>query len=81
MMTVEECLTTVEECGAPVVSIAGGEPLMHPDIDQIVEGIVRQRRFVYLCTNALLMKRALTKLESFPLPQLCRPPRWPARDP
>jgi len=66
MMTVEECLTTVEECGAPVVSIAGGEPLMHPDIDQIVEGIVRQRSFVYLCTNALLMKRALTSLNPSP---------------
>jgi len=66
MMTVEECLTAVEECGAPVVSIAGGEPLMHPDIDRIVEGIVRQKRFVYLCTNALLMKRALTSLNPSP---------------
>jgi len=49
-----------------VVSIAGGEPLMHPDIDRIVEGIVRQKRFVYLCTNALLMKRALTSLDPSP---------------
>jgi len=66
MMTVGECLTAVEECGAPVVSIAGGEPLMHPDIDRIVEGIVRQRRFVYLCTNGLLMKGALTSLSPSP---------------
>jgi len=66
MMTVEECLTAVEECGAPVVSIAGGEPLMHPHIDQIVGGIVRQKRFVYLCTNALLMKRALISLSPSP---------------
>jgi hopanoid biosynthesis associated radical SAM protein HpnH len=66
MMTVQECLTAVEECGAPVVSIAGGEPLMHPNIDRIVEGIVCQRRFVYLCTNALLMKRALTTLDPSP---------------
>jgi hopanoid biosynthesis associated radical SAM protein HpnH len=58
-MTVEEALRAVEECNAPVVSIAGGEPLMHPQIGDIVAGIVKQRRFVYLCTNALLYKRAM----------------------
>jgi len=66
MMTVEECLEAVAECGAPVVSVTGGEPLMHPDIDRIVEGIVRQRRFVYLCTNGLLMKAALKVLKPSP---------------
>ena len=66
MMTVEECLETVAECGAPVVSIAGGEPLLHPDIDRIVGGIVRQKRFVYLCTNSLLMKSALKALRPSP---------------
>jgi len=66
MMTAEECLAAVVECRAPVVSIAGGEPLMHPEIDQIVEGIVHQKRFVYLCTNALLMKQALRVLKPSP---------------
>jgi hopanoid biosynthesis associated radical SAM protein HpnH len=61
-MTVEECLAAVEECGAPVVSISGGEPLIHPHIDEIVDSIVRQKRFVYLCTNALLIRRALKVL-------------------
>jgi hopanoid biosynthesis associated radical SAM protein HpnH len=56
---VEECLRAVDECDAPVVSIAGGEPLMHAEIGEIVSGIVAQKRFVYLCTNALLYKKAL----------------------
>jgi len=58
-LTVEECLRAVEECDPPVVSIAGGEPLMHPQIGEIVAAIVKQKRFVYLCTNALLYKKAL----------------------
>lgn len=58
-LTVDECLRAVEDCDPPVVSIAGGEPLMHPQIGEIVEGIVRQRRFVYLCTNALLFKKGM----------------------
>ena len=53
---------TVEECLAAVVSISGGEPLIHPHIDEIVDSIVRQKRFVYLCTNALLIRRALKLL-------------------
>jgi len=63
MMTVEDCLAAAQECDAPVVSISGGEPLLHPDINDIVAGIVRQRRFVYLCTNGLLMKQALKLLK------------------
>ena len=58
-LTVDECLRAVEDCDPPVVSIAGGEPLMHPQIGEIVEGIVKQRRFVYLCTNALLFKKGM----------------------
>src|SRR5262247_4950192 len=54
-LSVDECLAAVDECGAPVVSIAGGEPLLHKEIDKIVDGIVARRKFVYLCTNALLM--------------------------
>src|SRR6516165_8356614 len=48
-LSVEECLSSVDECGAPVVSIAGGEPLLHAEIDAIVAGIVRRRKFAYLC--------------------------------
>jgi hopanoid biosynthesis associated radical SAM protein HpnH len=59
MLTPEQCWAAAEECGAPVVSVAGGEPLIHPKIDQIVEGLVERGRFVYLCTNAILLERKL----------------------
>src|ERR1700742_634291 len=55
----EECFRAVEECGAPIVSIPGGEPLLHPQIDQIVAGLVARKKYVYLCTNALLLKEKL----------------------
>jgi hopanoid biosynthesis associated radical SAM protein HpnH len=58
----EECWAAAEECGAPVVSIAGGEPLVHPQIDEIVRGLVARKKFVYLCTNAILLERWLPKL-------------------
>jgi hopanoid biosynthesis associated radical SAM protein HpnH len=58
-LTPEQCFAAAEECGAPVVSIAGGEPLIHPQIRQIVEGLVARKKFVYLCTNALLLKRKM----------------------
>lgn len=58
-LTPAQCFAAAEECGAPVVSIAGGEPLMHPAIVEIVEGLTARRRFVYLCTNALLLEEAL----------------------
>jgi len=58
-LSVEQCLAAVDECGAPVVSIAGGEPLLHKEIDAIVAGIVARRKFVYLCTNALLLQKRL----------------------
>lgn len=58
-LSVDECLAAVDECGAPVVSIAGGEPLLHRDMPAIVAGIVARRRFVYLCTNALLMEKKM----------------------
>ncbi|MBL8670306.1 MAG: adenosyl-hopene transferase HpnH, partial [Alphaproteobacteria bacterium] len=62
-LSVEECLQAVDECGAPVVSIPGGEPLLHKEIDQIVKGIVARKKFVYLCTNALLMEKKLDLFE------------------
>jgi hopanoid biosynthesis associated radical SAM protein HpnH len=55
----EDCFKAVDECGAPMVSLPGGEPLMHPQIDKIVEGLVARRKYVYLCTNALLLKEKL----------------------
>ncbi len=58
-LSVEDCLKAVDECGAPVVSIPGGEPLLHKEIGEIVEGIVARKRFVYLCTNALLLEKKL----------------------
>ncbi len=58
-LTVDECLSAVDECGAPVVSIAGGEPFLLKELDQIVEGIIRRKKFVYLCTNGLLLKKHL----------------------
>ncbi len=58
-LPLEDCLRAVDECDAPVVSIAGGEPLLHKEIDRIVEGIVARRKFVYLCTNALLLEKRL----------------------
>ena len=58
-LSLSECLDAVDECGAPIVSIPGGEPLIHKEIKQIVEGIVARKKFVYLCTNALLMQKRL----------------------
>src|SRR5438270_12693465 len=58
-LSVQDCLAASDECGAPVVSIAGGEPLLHPRISDIVRGLVARGRFVYLCTNALLLEDKL----------------------
>jgi hopanoid biosynthesis associated radical SAM protein HpnH len=55
----EECFRAVDECGAPMVSIPGGEPLMHPQIGEIVEGLVKRKKYIYLCTNALLLKEKI----------------------
>ncbi len=58
-LTPEECFRAVDECGAPMVSIPGGEPLMHPRIAEIVEGLVERKKYIYLCTNALLLKEKI----------------------
>ena len=65
-LTPEECFAAVEECGAPVVSIPGGEPLLHPQIDEIVRGLVARKKFVYLCTNGLLLEKSLDKFTPSP---------------
>jgi hopanoid biosynthesis associated radical SAM protein HpnH len=61
-MPVEQALAAIEECGAPMVSIAGGEPLVHPEVDVIATELIKRKKFVFLCTNGILMKR---KLENF----------------
>ena len=61
-LTVEQCLQAAEDCGAPIVNIPGGEPLIHKQIGEIVQGIIDQGRFVYLCTNGILMDRAFEKI-------------------
>jgi hopanoid biosynthesis associated radical SAM protein HpnH len=58
-LTVEQCLEAVDECGAPVVSIAGGEPLLHKELPEVVAGIIARKKFVYLCTNALLLEKKM----------------------
>lgn len=58
-LSVQQCIDAVEECGAPIVSIAGGEPLIHKEIHQIVAALLERKKFVYLCSNAILMKRKL----------------------
>ena len=58
-LSVEECLQAVDECGAPMVSIPGGEPLIHKEMPEIVAGIVARKKFIYLCTNALLLKKRI----------------------
>jgi hopanoid biosynthesis associated radical SAM protein HpnH len=58
-LTPEQCFKAVDECGAPMVSIPGGEPLLHPRIAEIVQGLVARRKYIYLCTNALLLKEKL----------------------
>lgn len=58
-LSVDECLAAVDECPAPIVSIPGGEPLMHPEIDKIVEGLVARGKYIYLCTNGLLLEEKL----------------------
>ena len=58
-MTPEECFRAVEEAGAPIVNIPGGEPLLHPQIGEIVEGLIARGKYVYLCTNALLLKEKM----------------------
>jgi hopanoid biosynthesis associated radical SAM protein HpnH len=65
-MPVEQAVGAVLEAGAPMVSIAGGEPLIHPEIDEIVRQLVARKKFVYLCTNALLMEKKLDKFKPSP---------------
>ena len=58
-LSVADALGAADECGAPVVAIAGGEPLLHKEMPQIVEGLLARKKFVYLCTNALLLEKKM----------------------
>ena len=60
-LTLEQCLGAVEECGAPIVSIPGGEPLLYRPIGELVEELIRRRTYIYLCTNAVLLKEKLAE--------------------
>jgi hopanoid biosynthesis associated radical SAM protein HpnH len=62
-LTPEQCFRAVDECGAPMVSIPGGEPLLHPQIAEIVEGLVARKKYVYLCTNALKLEECLSRFK------------------
>src|SRR5437868_10389964 len=62
-LTPEECFRAVEECGAPTIAIPGGEPLLHPQIGEIVAGLVERKKYIYLCTNALLLKQKMDEFQ------------------
>jgi len=65
-MPVDQAIGAIEEAGAPMVSIAGGEPLIHPEIDEIASELIKRKKFVYLCTNAILMEKKLDLFEPSP---------------
>ncbi len=65
-LSVKECLDAVDECDAPMVSIPGGEPLIHKEMPEIVQGIIDRKKFVYLCTNALLLKKRINDYKPSP---------------
>ena len=65
-MPVQQALDAIEECGAPMVSIAGGEPLIHPEIDVMAAELIKRKKFVYLCTNALLLERKIDRFTPTP---------------
>jgi len=62
----QQCFDAVEECGAPIVSVAGGEPLIHPQIEEIVQGLIERKKFIYFCTNAILLTKNLHKFKPSP---------------
>lgn len=65
-LSYEDCMHAIDECGAPIVSIAGGEPLIHKDMPKIVTGFINKKKFVYLCTNALLLSRHIDEYAPSP---------------
>jgi hopanoid biosynthesis associated radical SAM protein HpnH len=66
MMPLEECFRSVDECPAPVVTITGGEPFLYPQIYELIEGVLQRGKHIYLCTNGLLLEKALEKMKPHP---------------
>lgn len=62
MISVDDCMAAAKECGAPVVTITGGEPLLHPEVGEIIEGLINMGRHIYLCTNGIILEQSLEKL-------------------
>ena len=65
-LSYEDCMSAIDECGAPVVSIAGGEPLIHKEMNKIVQGYIEKKKFVYLCTNAILLRKHMDEYTPSP---------------
>ena len=65
-LSFDQCMEAIDECGAPAVSIAGGEPLLHRDMPKIVDGYIKRNKFVILCTNALLMTKKIDQYKPHP---------------
>jgi len=65
-LSYEECMQAAEECGSPMISIAGGEPLIHKEMKKIVQGFIQRKKFIYLCTNALLLDRKMDEYQPSP---------------
>ena len=63
MMTLDECLSAADECPAPVVTVTGGETLLHPEIGKIIDGLVHKGRHIYMCTNGVILEQSLSKLK------------------
>src|SRR6202021_955974 len=59
MLTVEECMSAVEDCGAPIISICGGEPLIYPEIGRLAGEILARNKHIYLCTNGMFIRKKL----------------------
>ena len=81
MMSLEDCLKSVDECPAPVVTITGGEPFLYPHIYELVQGILDRGRHIMFCTNAVLMEESIKKMQPHPQPDLQRAYGWPGADP
>ncbi len=80
-LTVEECLASVDECGAPIVSICGGEPMIYPAIEELVAKILERKKHVYLCTNGMFIPQEDRRLQADVAAVLQRPPGRHGREP
>src|SRR5258707_2470656 len=77
VMSLEDCLGAAEECGAPMISICGGEPLIYPAIEALVHALLGQKRIVYICTNGMFMRK---KMRDWLAYELAKPPGRQAKD-